>query len=114
MPKSKKVYRCYCYGHPNNGIQFDTYNDEFDEEYLVDIQDFADRRTAESFCRKSVKNSLKGISYKNLNKRGQVFFVDMLYGEPDYSSNDSGIKDIELSICYGSENGEYIEFSNID
>ena len=112
MPKSKKVYRCFLYGHPN-GIQFDTYNDEFDENYLVDIVDFNDRRTAESFCRKSVKNGLKGLTYKHINKKGQVKFVDMLLGVPDYSS-DCGIKDIELSVCFGSENNEYTEFSNID
>ena len=114
MPKSKKVYRCFLYGHPNNGIQFENCNDEFDKEFLIDVQDFNDRRTAESFCRKSVKNGLRGLSYKNLNKRGQVFFVDMLLGVPDYSSNDSGIKNIELSTCFGSENGEYVEFSNFD
>lgn len=113
MPKSKKVYRCFVYGHPNNGIQFDTYNDEFDENYLIDIVDFNDRRTAESFCRKSVKNGLRGLTYKNLNKRGKIKFIDLLYGLPDYSS-DSGIKDIELSTCFGSENGEFVEFSNID
>lgn len=112
MPKSKKVYRCFVYGYPN-GIPFENYNDEFDENYLIDIQDFADRRTAESFCRKSVKNSLKGMTYKNLNKKGKIKFIDMLYGVPDFSS-DNGIKDIELSTCFGSEGGEYVEFSNID
>ena len=37
----------------------------------------------------------------------------MLYGVPDFSS-DNGIKDIEDSVCYGSENGEFVEFSNFD
>ena len=53
------------------------------------------------------------MTYKNLNKKGQVVYIDMLFGVPDFSS-DNGIKDIELSICYGSENGEFTEFSNID
>ena len=112
MPKSKKIYRCFLYGHPN-GVPFDNYSDEFDESYLIDIQDFSDRRTAESFCRRSVKNGLKGLTYKNLNKKGQVVYIDMLFGVPDFSS-DNGIKDIEDSVCYGSENGEFTEFSNID
>lgn len=112
MPKSKKIYRCFLYGHPN-GVPFENYSDEFDANYLVDVIDFNDRRTAESFCRKSVKNGLKGLEYKHLNKRGQIVYADMLLGVPDFSS-DSGVKNIELSICYGSENGEFTEFSNID
>lgn len=104
MPKMKSLYRVFVYGR----VTGKQYNDSDDlTEYLIDVIDFNDKRSAEAFCNRTIKQSVKGIEYKRLNHRGEVVFIELKYGKPDYNSKcEYAMKEVEYIINYNNFNGQ--------